>query len=224
MSIYSKVAEIKDQLDEVVVSMNSIYDNNDIDINSLKADYRNDDTIIFFASTDDDYAVALSDATYAKFATYVQAGLLSMKETGSGKFNKLLSHKVSLLKDVDDKGTNNKLESISKEVGELSEELDTEVKKKEEAEKTRAKIIDDETSEVEAEKVDEVSDPDREETKESSNDRSSILDGVHGFISKMFPKMTVSNENPVFDKYGNYLGDVDDDVKKYSLKNLLERL
>lgn len=220
-TIYSsKVAEIKDQLDEVIASMNSIYDNNDIDIDSLKSDFRNDDTIIFFASTDDDYAAALSDATYAKIACYVQAGLLSMKDTGDGKFNKLLSHKVSLLKDIDDKNVNKELESISKDVDELVEKLDAEVKKKEEAEKTRVKIID-ETSEVETKEVDKVSDP---EPQEQPKKRKGIIGGLDTFYSKFSSKVKPSNDAPkLFDEYGVYIGDVvDSDSDELFTKEFVE--
>ena len=200
----SKVADIKDNLNDIISLTNDIYENNNIDIDSLKADYRNDDSIIFFASMDDDYAVALSDATYAKFATYVQAGLLSMKETGEGKFNKLLAHKVSLLKDIDDKGINRYLDTISETVKKMTKDLREEAKKEEEAEETRVKIL--ETTKDETEKVDEVSDP--EPKVEGPKKKLSFSEGLDKFFSTNFKKVKITGvENPVFDEYGNYLGD-----------------
>ena len=200
----SKVAEIKDNLNEIISLTNGIYENNNIDIDSLKSDFRSDDTIIFFAATDDDYAVALSDATYAKFASYVQAGLLSMKETGSGKFNKLLAHKVSLLKDIDDKGVNKELQVISETVEKMAKDLREEAKKEEEAEETRVKILET-TTKDETEKVDEVSDP--EPKVEGPKKKLSFSEGLDKFFSTNFKKVKITGvENPVFDEYGNYLG------------------
>ena len=200
----SKVAEIKDNLNEIISLTNGIYENNNIDIDSLKSDFRSDDTIIFFAATDDDYAVALSDATYAKFASYVQAGLLSMKETGSGKFNKLLAHKVSLLKDIDDKGVNKELQVISETVEKMAKDLREEAKKEEEAEETRVKILET-TTKDETEKVDEVSDP--EPKVEEPKKKLSFSEGLDKFFSTNFKKVKITGvENPVFDEYGNYLG------------------
>ena len=199
----SKVAEIKDNLNEIISLTNGIYENNNIDIDSLKSDFRSDDTIIFFAATDDDYAVALSDATYAKFASYVQAGLLSMKDTGDGKFNKLLAHKVSLLEDIDDKGVNKELEIISETGEKLAKDLHEEAKKEEEAEETRVKIL--EATKDETEKVDEVSDP--EPKVEGPKKKLSFSEGLDKFFSTNFKKVKITGvENPVFDEYGNYLG------------------
>ena len=200
----SKVAEIKDNLNEIISLTNDIYENNNIDIDSLKSDFRSDDSIIFFAATDDDYAVALSDATYAKFASYVQAGLLNMKDTGDGKFNKLLAHKVSLLEDIDDKGVNKELEIISETVEKLAKDLHEEAKKEEEAEETRVKIL--EATKDETEKVDEVSDP--EPKVEGPKKKLSFSEGLDKFFSTNFKKVKITGvENPVFDEYGNYLGD-----------------